>query len=117
MTKTDITCSRADTAKWMLTAKDPDNNEIDLTGGKVVFAARRSPADAVLFELTSNPGGGIVIRDQVTDLGVADIKLRSADTLQLANQDVQLFYTIHVFTSGGDEFCVVSGTLTVSAIA
>ncbi len=114
-TTIDLSCARGDTAEFRLTATK-DGEPIDLTGGKVIFAARRGYASPVLFERTSDPGDGIVI-DADPTLGQAVIKLRPEDTLQLPNDVVTLVYTIHVFTEGGDEWMVVRGGLEVGPIA
>ncbi len=114
-TKIDLSCARGDTATWTMTAMK-DGEPIDLTGGIVIFAARRGYASPILFERTSDPGNGIAI-DADPTTGMATIKLRSEDTLQLPNDVVALFYTVHVITQDEDEWMVVSGTLTVSPIA
>jgi len=114
-TTIDLSCARGDTAEWTLTATK-DGTPLDLTGGRVIFAARRSYASPVLFERTSDPGDGIVI-DADPSSGIATIKLRPEDTLPLPNDTVTLFYTIHVFTAGGDEWMVVRGDLVVGPIA
>ncbi len=114
-TTIDLSCARGDTAEWKLSATK-DGTPMDLTGAKVIFAARRSYASPVLFERTSDPSGGIVIDADPTS-GIATIKLRPEDTLPLPNDTVVLFYTIHVLMAGGDEWMVVRGSLEVGPIA
>ncbi len=115
MTTIDLSCARGDTAEWTLTATR-DGEPVDLTDALVIFAARRNYASPVLFERTSDPGGGIVIADP-PDGGIARIKLRREDTLVLPNDETDLVFTVHVVTAGGDEWMIVRGTLTVGPIA
>ena len=111
----DIACFRGDTASWTITAS-VDGVPLDLTTARLVMAARRNYASPMLFERTSDAAGGIVIDpDQTANKGKAVITLKSPDTLQLPNDEVDLVYTIHVII-GTNEWAIVRGTLTVSPI-
>lgn len=110
-----ISCDRGDTAGWTLTVKR-DDDVFDLTGCRLVMAVRLSYTSGVLFERSSDAGGGIVLDDQTTATGQAEIKLQEADTLQLPNSTQTLVYSIHVHTGAGDQWCAVRGALTVNPI-
>lgn len=71
---------------------------------------RSDAATTNLFQLTSDPAAGITLG---ASTGTASIKLRTTDTVDLENEELDLVYYIHVETGAGDQWLVAKGTLTV----
>lgn len=115
MDPTNLYCYRGENKEWTITATR-NSTAVDLTGAVVTMSARRNYASPVLFELTSEPSGGIDIQTPET-AGIAIAELRTADTSGLSNQLHTLVYDVHVVTSAGKRWLVAYGALEVRPIA
>jgi hypothetical protein len=93
MNATNLFCYRGETKKWTITATQ-GGSPVVLTGKTVTMTARRNYASPVIFELTSEPDGGITIVN--AGGGIAEAQLSTADTSELSNQLTTLVYDVFV---------------------
>ena len=92
MSNVALTCIRGDTTEWDL-AVVRDTQPVDLTGAKIWMTGRRNRGGPVIFQRTTESGMGITIDpDQVSNPGVAIIKLAVESTSGLASEDTVCYY-------------------------
>lgn len=114
MSNVDLQCVRGDTTEWDL-AVVRGTTPVDLTGGKIWMTARRARGGTQIFQRTSESGQGITIDpNQVTNPGIAVIKLAVDSTSDLASELTTLYYDIQVKTAAGDVWTVNYGDLVVT---
>lgn len=97
---------------------EPDGTtKVDLTGCILRFYIKVSTFDAVpLILKTSGLDEGIVIQDQVTDLGLAKITISRADTAALDSAVVgrNLLWQIDVEDAAGKHTTVAGGKILIN---
>lgn len=114
MSLVNLACVRGDTAEWDLTIVK-DLVPVNLTGAKIWMTGCRNRGGAQVFQRTSLASQGIVIdADQVTNPGIARIKLAVESTSGLASELTTLYYDIQVKTAAGDVWTVNYGDLVVT---
>lgn len=73
---------RGDSAVYVLTVTDDEDERIDLTGKTIAMQVRSAPGATGAATISKTSGSGIELRDQLEDdtKGQAEITLLSADT-------------------------------------
>lgn len=105
-----LTMTQGDVRQGTITIRDPDGTPTDLTGKRVILTAKLSRDQAAYKFQKSSAGGGIVIADPETGVGVFNIE--ESDTENLTD-GTSLVIVIRVDDNPGNPVTVYKGTLVV----